>query len=349
MTITDDMVKQFADAKAGSGGDAASEEPANTDDSGAEDGSGGDGGEQATGGDQSVDESPAPTVADVVESVDAAGDESGGVDTGVPEDPVAAAAHWRGVAEREEKRRKDMQSHTDRQVAEAQAKIEALEQLWDTEDAEYNEQQARAAQNQQFAASLSDTEQLDQWVSVAPQDAFQSVLTNAPDKIHELIASVHRVHGPEFGQQAQRAYDNALVTQQLQAQQQAMQQMQERIEGPARQRAEFTAAIEGVKAKYPAEQLQALAPHVKELITANYGDRAKYASTEAFVEAQYLRAHYNQSMQAASQQAAAPMQPVAAPHVERGGSAAVSAPEKSYEQTKAEQLAAAFQNGRTYG
>jgi hypothetical protein len=347
--MTDEMVQQFADAKAraqeSGGGDegVSSEESENTSVEIAE---GEDGGEEegaASGGDP-ADQAPVLTTEPESESADVVGD----VSSTVPTDPVEAAAYWRGVAEREEKRRRDMQSHTDRQLVEANTKIEALEQLWDTEDAEYEQRQAAQA----AAAALPADEQLDTWVQVAPADAFQKYMMSAPDRMGELIESVYRVHGPELGVQAQQAYDRALDQARIYQAEQRLEQKIQQIEAPAKKQAEFLQAIAEVKAKYPADELENLAPRVRELLgTQGYYDqeRLKYASTAAFIEAQYLRAYRETSVQGAVQQAANPVQKVVVPHVETGSGAAVVEPEKSYSQTKAERLLAVHQHGRTYG
>lgn len=355
MTLTDEMIQQFADAKNKSanedlgGDDGSSEESAGAADAGgneAEDaGSGDDSGEQSTGGDPSVGEDSAPS-GDSAEPDSS--DEGSEADTGgAPEDPVAAAEYWREQAERAEKRRLDTQAHKDKQLAEHQAKIEALEQLWDTEDAEYEAQQAKAAAASQIPG---DTEQMDAWVSVAPQDAFVSVLSKAPERMGELIASVTRVHGSEMGMMAQQAYRDALMTQQLEAHKQEFSQWREQTEAPAKQRAEFAQAVSSVKEKYGDAELQTVAPRVRELISQNYqAEKDQYASVAAFVEAQYLRAYREQTLSAAVQQQSTPQaQKVAAPHVETGSGAAVAEPEKTYDQIKAEKLAQAFASGRTY-
>lgn len=358
MTITDDMVQAFADAKqaahSGDGGDASPEGSADAGGSveaQGDDDAGGVGGSQgeAAGGDPTdggapdsttpTSEAPEPPAGELVD-----GTEDSEAPGAVPTEPVAAAAYWQAKAETAEQRRRDMQSMKDRELAEHKVKIEALEQLWATEDAEYEQQQAQAAQ----LGALPVGDALDEMVQFAPVDQFTAALqTGDHGRITEVIASLHRVHGAEAGVWAQNAYQQAVIQAQLAQQQQEMEAYKASLEAPAKQQAEFQQAVTAVREKYGAEAMQSVAPRVRELILQNYAaEKDRYASKDAFVEAQYLRAYHEHTLAVAQQTAAAPA-PVA--HVEAGGGARVETPEPTYAELKTKKLLEAAQQGRVYG
>ena len=340
--LTDDVIKQFAESKNRGGSDAASEEPEGSAGEGLVEASDGTGGfdDSSTGGDQAVGEPGAIATPDEPGAVEQRVEPSvERVDDGaVPQDPVAAAAYWQKQAESEAKRRKDTQSQKDREVAEANAKVEALQSLWESDDSEFE------TPSMQMPAE----DQLDAWVAVAPADAFQSVLqSGTPQDMQGLIASVYRVHGEAYGQQAQQSYQAALVAQQQAVLQHQIESVRESVEAPARQQAEFRSALAEVRDEYGAEALQSVAPRVQALIRENYEQgKSRYATTAAFIEAQFLRAFHEQSLSAAAQAPIAAAPPVQ--HVEHGGGAAVAEPEKSYAQIKAERLKNVHENGITY-
>lgn len=261
-------------------------------------------------------------------------------DTQVPDSPYAGMteAELRARLEMEEKRRRDLQSWSDKRHQDLERQI----------------QQVQEKQNQPAPQPTSITrEDIKSAVEQNPIHAFQWTVVNAPDRISEVISNIREVHGNEMGDEAQVAFAE-FRAQQIQAHYD--QQFQERdaaaqqAQAPEIIRRGMEQIVDDI-ASEDSEGFKRVAPRVMELVQGHWeqfterGDVSPY-SVRDFIQRQVIRAYREEALK----QSSAPQKPVAlkpGEQVEGGTPGGSQGTERSDEDIIADEIVEAY-NRSTY-
>lgn len=173
------------------------------------------GAEEPSGGEQA--ESEEGVAAAGVDGEDDAGDEDGASDQDVAADaepdaePAAEAEAVEPAPEPEpvvseeeltyKERYRHLQSQKDKEVAEANAKLEAYQELLGSMNDAVGEEDERP--------EMPSEEEVDAYIQSAPGDAFRYMMHNHPEAMPAVIAKIEEAHGREAGLQAQESWQNA--------------------------------------------------------------------------------------------------------------------------------------------
>lgn len=320
MSVTNEDIERFGDFLEGaqSGAevepkseevdDATAEQDGGDADNAPEDGSEDSGGGEGAGEvDGEAEEAPADDTP--AEPSEPTGDADDTDDTG-------AEVDW-------EKRYKDLQSHTDRQLAEMQGTVEqqVQEQLQ-----QFQQQQAEAQQQAQMQQPV-DMEVLSEQVKQNPTMAFQAAVQARPDLIDPVIGFIAEHHGAVEAEQARgalRQMEQAMYQQQMAEFQQQQQQERMAAEAPKMLEEGINSIVDSVKEsddfKDVFDDLQEPAAQILEQEWAAYTEMQGHPPSpdmwQGLVEKSFLRA-WQQTHTANAATEDTPPPP--APHVETGG------------------------------
>lgn len=245
-----------------------------------------------------------------------------------------------------EKRYKDLQSYTDRQIAETQQSVE--QQV--AEQVQAQLQQMQAQQQQQAQMQPVDMNVLSEQVKNDPATTFQLAVQQRPDLLPNVIGMIAEHHGMAEAEQARAAVQHMermqmeqMYQQQFEAleqqrlAEQAPQMLQQGIDdivNDISNRPEYKEVFNDLE-QPAAEMLQA----EWRAYTESMGNPPPPDQWHGLVEKSFLRAWQQQTAANATKTDAAPP----APHVETGGANTVAEPSKA--EALADEIVGHYRNG----